>query len=88
VLQSISRVMLDVVDDEHRQMAQRIIQILAAYRKAEDLINIGAYVKGSNPEVDYAVTMIDRVNGFLKQGIDEKIDFQQTIKQMRALFAA
>jgi flagellum-specific ATP synthase len=88
VLQSISRVMLDVVDDEHRQMAQRIIQILAAYRKAEDLINIGAYVKGSNPEIDYAITMIDRVNGFLKQGIDEKIDFRQTINQMRALFAA
>jgi flagellum-specific ATP synthase len=88
VLQSISRVMLDIVDDEHRQMAQRIIQILAAHKKAEDLINIGAYVKGSNPEIDYAITMIDRVNGFLKQKIDEKIDFRQTINQMRALFAA
>jgi len=87
LLQSVSRVMLDIVDDEHRQMAQRIIQILATYKKAEDLINIGAYVKGSNPEIDYAITMIDRVNGFLKQEIDEKIDFQQTINQMRALFA-
>ena len=87
VLQSVSRVMLDIVDDEQRQMARRIIQILATYKKAEDLINIGAYVKGSNPEIDYAVTMIDRVNGFLKQEIDEKIDFQQTIKQMRDLFA-
>ena len=87
VLQSVSRVMLDIVDDEHRQMARRIIQILAAYKKAEDLINIGAYVKGSNPEIDYAITMIDRVNGFLKQDIDEKIDFHQTINQMRALFA-
>jgi len=87
VLQSVSRVMLDIVDDEHRQMARRIIQILAAYKKAEDLINIGAYVKGSNPEIDYAITMIDRVNGFLKQDIDEKIDFHHTIGQMRALFA-
>jgi flagellum-specific ATP synthase len=87
VLQSVSRVMLDVVDDEHRQMARRIIQILAAYKKAEDLINIGAYVRGSNPEIDYAITMIDRVNGFLKQDIDEKIDFHQTINQMRTLFA-
>lgn len=87
VLQSVSRVMLDIVNDEHRQMARKIIQILAAYKKAEDLINIGAYVKGSNPEIDYAITMIDRVNGFLKQDIDEKIDFKQTINQMRALFA-
>lgn len=87
VLHSVSRVMLDIVDDEHRQMARRIIQILATYKKAEDLINIGAYVQGSNPEIDYAVTMIDRVNGFLKQDIDEKIDFHQTINQMRALFA-
>jgi flagellum-specific ATP synthase len=87
VLNSISRVMLDIVDDEHRQMAQRIIQILAAYKKAEDLINIGAYVQGSNAEIDYAVIMIDRINGFLRQGIDEKIDFQQTIGQMRSLFA-
>lgn len=87
VLQSVSRVMLDIVDDEHRQMARKIIQILAAYKKAEDLINIGAYVQGSNPEIDYAVTMIDRVNGFLRQDIDEKIDFEQTINQMRALLA-
>jgi flagellum-specific ATP synthase len=87
VLQSVSRVMLDIVDDEHRQMARRIIQILATYKKAEDLINIGAYVQGSNPEIDYAVTMIDRVNGFLRQEIDEKIDFNHTINQMRAIFA-
>jgi flagellum-specific ATP synthase len=87
VLQSVSRVMFDIVDDEHRQMAQRIIQILATHRKAEDLINIGAYVKGSSPEIDYAITMIDRVNGFLKQGIAEKIDLKTTRTQMRALFA-
>jgi flagellum-specific ATP synthase len=87
VLHSISRVMLDIVDDEHKKMARRIIQILATYKKAEDLINIGAYVKGSNPEIDYAINMIDRVNGFLKQDISEKIDFHQTINQMRALFA-
>ena len=87
VLHSISRVMIDIVDEEHRQMARKIVQILATYKKAEDLINIGAYVKGSNPEIDYAISMIDRVNGFLRQDIHEKIDFPQTIRQMRALFA-
>ena len=87
VLRSISRVMIDIVDEEHRQMASKIINILATYKKAEDLINIGAYVQGSNPEIDYAITMIHRVNAFLKQNIDEKIDFHQTKDQMRALFA-
>jgi flagellum-specific ATP synthase len=80
-------VMIDIVNDEHRQMARRIVQILATYKKAEDLINIGAYVRGSNPEIDYAISMIDRVNGFLKQDIHEKIDFRQTIDQMRVLCA-
>ena len=88
VLQSVSRVMIDIVDEEHRQMAAKIINILAIYKKAEDLINIGAYVKGSNPEIDYAITMIDRVNAFLKQDIDEKVDFHQTKIQMRELFTS
>ena len=86
VLQSVSRVMIDIVDEEHKQMAGKIINILAIHKKAEDLINIGAYVQGSNPEIDYAISMIDRVHAFLKQGIDEKIDFNQTKIQMRALF--
>jgi len=87
VLRSISRVMIDIVDEEHRQLASKIINILATYKRAEDLINIGAYVQGSNQEIDYAITMIHRVNAFLKQNIDEKIDFNQTKDQMRALFA-
>lgn len=87
VLRSISRVMIDIVDEEHRQMASKIIQILATHKKAEDLINIGAYAHGSNQEIDYAISMIQRVSTFLKQGIDEKIDFNQTKDQMRALFA-
>jgi flagellum-specific ATP synthase len=86
VLQSVSRVMIDIVDGEHREMAGKIVNILATYRKAEDLINIGAYVNGSNPGIDDAIAMIDRVNGFLKQDMDEKIDFHQTKAQMRALF--
>lgn len=88
VLQSVSRVMIDIVDDKHREMAGKIVNILATYRKAEDLINIGAYVLGSNPDIDEAIAMIDRVNGFLKQDIDEKIDFQQSKVQMRNLFEA
>jgi len=86
VLQSISRVMIDVVDDEQRNMANKIQNILATYKKAEDLINIGAYVKGSNHDIDYAVSMIDQVSDFLKQNIHEKIDIAKTRKQMHNLF--
>jgi flagellum-specific ATP synthase len=86
VLQSISRVMLDIVDDKHKQMAGEIVNILATYKKAEDLINIGAYVKGSNPAIDYAIHMIDGVRGFLKQDISEKINFHQARRQMEDLF--
>jgi len=86
VLQSISRVMIDVVDDEQRNMANKIQNILATYKKAEDLINIGAYVKGSNHDIDYAVSMIDQVSDFLKQNIHEKVDIAKTRKQMHNLF--
>ena len=86
VLNSISRVMIDIVDSEHKVKANRILNILATYRKAEDLINIGAYVKGSNPEVDYAIDMIGKVNAFLMQEIDEKIGFAESKRDMLALF--
>ena len=78
--------MIDIIDEEHRQLVGKIVNILATYKKAEDLINIGAYVQGSNPEIDYAIAMIDRVNDFLKQDIHEKIDFQQTKRELFELF--
>jgi flagellum-specific ATP synthase len=80
VLQSISRVMVDIVDQEHRRKAGEVLQICATYKKAEDLINIGAYSKGSNPEIDHAVSMIGRVNRFLVQDMTERVDFD-TAKQ-------
>jgi len=61
VLESVSRVMIDIVDGEQRRRANELLNIIATYRKAEDLINIGAYVAGSSPEIDYAIRMIDRV---------------------------
>jgi len=87
VLNSISRVMIDIVSEKQKKMANRILNILATYKKAEELINIGAYVHGSNAEIDYAITMINSVNTFLKQDIHERFDFQQTIEMMETLFA-
>ena len=72
VLESISRVAIDVIGDEHRKLAQRMRSVLATYRDAEDLVNIGAYVKGSNPEIDTALRLMPQINRFLQQGLFEE----------------
>lgn len=82
VLQSISRVMIDVVSPEHKSKASELLNIVATYKKAEDLINIGAYVRGSNPDIDHAIDMIDKVNHFLKQNINERVDFASAGRQL------
>jgi flagellum-specific ATP synthase len=87
VLGSISRVMVDVVADGHRKNADQFKEILATYRKAEDLINIGAYVTGSNSKIDYAIEMIDRINSYLRQDLNETVLFDDSISQLEALFA-
>ncbi len=86
VLQSVSRVMKDIVSDEHMKMSKKLIEIIAIYKKAEDLINIGAYVSGSNPEIDRSIEMIERVNNYMKQGIDEKISVEESVAQLLNLF--
>lgn len=85
VLQSISRIMIDIVDDEHLAVARQFIDILDTYKSSEDLIKIGAYVKGSNKKTDYAVKMIERLTAFLTQGISEKITMQECINKMKEL---
>lgn len=72
VLRSRSRVMIDVTSEIHQNNARRLIQTLSTFKEAEDLINIGAYVKGSNPKIDYAIKKIDEINSFLQQPISEK----------------
>jgi flagellum-specific ATP synthase len=86
VLGSISRLMDDIVDPAQRRHAGRLKETLATFRKAEDLINIGAYVAGSNPKIDYAVKMIDRINAYLKQDIGETVSFAESVAQLNALF--
>ncbi|NNL75513.1 MAG: EscN/YscN/HrcN family type III secretion system ATPase, partial [Desulfobacterales bacterium] len=86
VLSSISRVMDDIVDENHKQNAQRLKQALATYRKAEDLINIGAYVSGSNHRIDYAIGMFEKINAYLQQRIEETVNFEDSIAQLNDLF--
>jgi flagellum-specific ATP synthase len=85
VLESVSRVMNDVISKDHRGAANRVIENLATYREAEDLITIGAYVKGTNDKIDRALSTIDGINAFLKQKIDERSPFQESVKAVAAL---
>lgn len=86
ILQSISRCMSSIVPREHKQAAGRLKNVLATYGDAEDLINIGAYKKGSNPDIDYAIDKIKPVNEFLMQETDEKVSFEDTVAGLQALF--
>ena len=77
VLQSVSRSMVHVVPEEHQGLAQRMRHALATYRDAEDIINIGAYVQGSNPEIDLALRLMPGIRTFLQQGLYESSPFDQ-----------
>lgn len=82
---SASRVMSDVVTPEHRELAGKMRQVMAYYAEAEDLINIGAYVKGSNAQIDEAIQYIEPVKNFLRQRSDEKADFGTTLQRMKEI---
>ena len=86
VLGSISRVMIDIADKDHLSARNRLVSLMASYKRAEDLIQIGAYVAGSNPQVDDAIEKMPEINMFLCQGIDEKINFEDSVKQLKSLF--
>jgi flagellum-specific ATP synthase len=82
VLGSVSRVMKDIVEPSHRQKAARVVEYLATYREAEDLINIGAYKDGSSPQIDEAKRMIGPLRRFLRQAVDERVDFAQSLASL------
>ncbi len=83
---SVSRLMTNLVGEEHKKAAGKLREVLARYAEAEDLINIGAYVKGSNPKIDYALTKHDQIIEFLKQGTFESVDFEKTEKKLISIF--
>lgn len=85
VLGSISRVMDDLIEPEHRRAAQRVREMLATYEKSEDLIKIGAYVSGTNPQLDYAIEHREAVLSFLRQDVNECYPFAETISQLEAI---
>jgi flagellum-specific ATP synthase len=85
ILQSVSRLMPMVVSEEHRLAAQKLKRAYATYVDAEDLINIGAFSRGSNRRIDGAIALIDRINTFLAQPVRQKTDFEDTIRWLVAI---
>lgn len=82
VQQSVSRVMNAIVSKEHKKKAQALRKILAKYAEVELLVQIGEYKKGADPEADEALNKIQAVNNFLKQGLDEKSTFEETLQAL------
>lgn len=85
VLTSISRVMNEIVTDDHRKVADAVRNYLAVYSDSEDLINIGAYKRGTNKELDEAIEKYPHIIRFLKQDINEKVSFQEAIDELMQL---
>ena len=86
VLASISRVMSAVAAKDHKKAAGQLKNVMATYSDAEDLVNIGAYKKGSNPEIDFAIQKMPEVNRFLLQQTDEKFDFDEEVQMLMDIF--
>ncbi len=88
VLQSASRVMRAVTDAPHQEWAGKIREWLATYNQVEDMINIGAYARGTSPRIDQAVYAIDRIRNFLAQSIEERATYAETEAQMHSIVRA
>ncbi len=86
VLASISRLMIKITSSEHQNKANFIKELLAAYKSHEDLISIGAYATGSNPKVDLSIMLKDKIDTFLKQGIEEKYTFKETLEELNEIY--
>ena len=87
VLASISRCMSSLVSKDHKLYSGKLKAALATYRDAEDLINIGAYKSGSNPDIDYAISMNRAINEYLCQGTDEKLDYEEALGMLGEMFS-
>lgn len=85
VLKSISRLRTDIVSKENITAGREILKLMAAYQRMEDMINIGAYVQGSNPEIDRAIVMRPAINAFLQQDVGEEENFESSMQKLQAL---
>lgn len=85
IMASVSRLMSEIADDDHKRAASTARDLLATYKNSEDLINLGAYAKGSNKKIDIAISYYDNIINYLKQGINEKSDFETSINSLKQM---
>lgn len=85
VLNSISRIMNDIVSAEQLAAASGLRELLALYREAEELLNLGAYKHGSNPRLDFAIAHKDEIDAFLKQPVSEYSSFEETLERLLSI---
>jgi flagellum-specific ATP synthase len=78
--------MPDIVDEKHREYVSKFIETLAVYKKFEDMINLGAYKEGTNPKLDYAMKMLERLREYLRQGMSERVDFSDSLQDLYLIF--
>jgi len=86
ILQSVSRLSLDITTPEHQAVTARLRELLATYRSAQDLINIGAYAAGSNPKIDEAIKFIESITAYLQQRMEETSSYAEAVERLSSLF--
>lgn len=86
-LLSLSRVMPHVVSKEHLELHHRFLEVMGVYKQYEDLVTIGAYNRGTNPKLDYALDRIEAMFNFIRQDLDEKVDLERSLEELKGLFA-
>jgi flagellum-specific ATP synthase len=84
---SISRVMPQIIDSSHLNMAQQFKQIYAAYRQNQDLISLGAYSRGSDPQIDEAIALFPALQLMLRQAMDQGVNWQQSLDNLAKVIA-
>ena len=85
ILASISRLMSSIVEPAHRLAAGKVRNMMSVYQQNQDLLLIGAYKSGSNPELDQAIRHMDAINRLLQQSVDTKVSFQETVEQLEKI---
>jgi flagellum-specific ATP synthase len=78
--------MKDIVVDEQKLRVEKVLDIMATYKRYEDVITIGAYKEGTNPKLDFAIKMMRKIRPFLKQDVSEKVTFEEGMKQLLDIF--
>ncbi|MCX8070769.1 MAG: FliI/YscN family ATPase [Thermodesulfovibrionales bacterium] len=86
ILASISRLMKDITSNKHKEYVGKVLEIMATYKRYEDVITIGAYKPGTNPRLDYSIEMMDKIRALLRQGVQEKSNSEDSLKLLYSIF--